>query len=53
MLRLQDFKSIGEYNHAIHKICVRLCFCEKEPSETDKIEKTLQIMLRSDRILQH
>jgi hypothetical protein len=30
MLRLQDFKSIGEYNHAIHKICDRLHFCEKE-----------------------
>jgi hypothetical protein len=28
-------------------------FCEKEPSEVDKIEKTLQTMLPSDRILQH
>jgi hypothetical protein len=24
MLRLQDFKSIGEYNHVVHKICVKL-----------------------------
>jgi len=31
-LRLQDFKSIGEYNHEVHKICSKLCFCEKEPS---------------------
>jgi hypothetical protein len=53
MLRLQDFKSIGEYNHVVHKICARLRFCEKEPSEEDKIEKTLQTMLPSDRILQH
>jgi hypothetical protein len=53
MLRLQDFKSIGEYNHVVHKISARLRFCEKEPSEVDKIENTLQTMLPSDRILQH
>jgi hypothetical protein len=53
MLRLQDFKSIGEYNHAIHKICAMLCFCEKKPSEADKIKKTLQTILSSDKILQH
>jgi hypothetical protein len=41
MLRLYDFKSIGEYNHVVHKICVKLWFCEKEPSKVDKIEKTL------------
>jgi hypothetical protein len=53
MLRLQDFKSIGEYNHVVHKICTRLQFCEKEPSKTDKIENILQTMLPLDRILQH
>jgi hypothetical protein len=53
MLRLQDFKFIGEYNHTIHKICAKLRFCEKEPSEVDKIEKTLQTILPSDRILQY
>jgi hypothetical protein len=26
MLRLHDFKFIGEYNHVVHKICARLCF---------------------------
>jgi hypothetical protein len=52
-IRLQDFKSIGDYNHAIHNICVKLRFCEKEPSEDDKIEKTLQTILPSDRVLQH
>jgi hypothetical protein len=53
MLRLQDFKSIGEYNHDVHKICGRLRFYEKEPSGADKIEKTLQTMLPLDMILQH
>jgi hypothetical protein len=52
-IHLQDFKSIDDYNHAIHKVYVKLQFCEKEPSEEDKIEKTLQTMLPSDRILQH
>jgi hypothetical protein len=41
MLRLQNFKSVREYNHVIHKICARLHFCEKEPFEADKIEKIL------------
>jgi hypothetical protein len=52
ILRLQDFKSIGEYNHAIYKICARLLFREKEPSEVDNIEKTLQTMLPSDMIFE-
>jgi hypothetical protein len=50
---LQDFKSIEDYNHAIHNVYAKLRFCEKEPSEEDKIEKTLQTMLSSDRILQY
>jgi hypothetical protein len=24
-LSLQDYKFIGDYNHAIHKICAKLC----------------------------
>ena len=52
-IRLQDYKSIGDYNHAVHKICARLRFCGKEPSDADKIEKTLQTMIPSDRVLQH
>jgi hypothetical protein len=52
-IRLQDFKSIEDYNHVIHKVCTKLQFCEKEPSEEDKIEKTLQTILHSDRVLQH
>jgi hypothetical protein len=52
-LRLQDYKSNGDYNHVVHKICAKLQFCEKEPSDEDKIEKTLTTMLPSDRILKH
>jgi hypothetical protein len=52
-LRLPDYKSMEDYNHVVHKICAKLRFCEKEPSEVDKIEKTLQIMFPSDMILQH
>ncbi|KAI4990400.1 hypothetical protein ZWY2020_038763 [Hordeum vulgare] len=51
-LRLQDFKCIEDFNHAVHKICSKLRFCEKEPSEVEKIEKTLSTMLPADRILQ-
>jgi hypothetical protein len=53
MLRLNDFKSIGEYNHVVYKFCARLRFCEKEPSKADKIEKTFKTILPLDRILQH
>jgi hypothetical protein len=51
-LRLQDFKSVADYNHAVHKICSKLKFCEKEPTDADKIEKTLSTMLPADRVLQ-
>jgi hypothetical protein len=44
-LRLQDYKSIEDYNHVVYKICTKLQFCEKEPSDEDKIEKTLTTML--------
>jgi hypothetical protein len=52
-LRLQDCKSIEDYNHDVHKICVKLRFCEKEPSNEAKIEKTLITMLLSDSVLKH
>ena len=39
------------YNHAVHKICQKLKFCEKEPSDLDKIEKTLSTMLPSERLI--
>jgi hypothetical protein len=52
-LRLQDYKFIGDYNHDVHKICAKLRFYEKEPSDEDKIEKTLTTMLSSGRVLNH
>jgi len=50
-LRVQDFKSVDAYNHAVHKICQKLKFCEKEPSDLDKIEKTLSTMLPSEQLI--
>ena len=41
-----------DYNHAIHRICSKLKFYEKEPTDADKIEKTLSTKLPSDRVLQ-
>jgi hypothetical protein len=52
-LHLQDYKSIGDYNHVVYKICAKLRFCKKEPSNEDKIEKKFTIMLSSDRVLKH
>jgi hypothetical protein len=43
LLRLKDFKFIGEYNHVVHKICARLRFYEKEPFEADKIKKPFKL----------
>ena len=51
-LCLQDFKSVVDYNHIVHRICSKLKFCEKEPTNANKIEKTLVTMLPSDRVLQ-
>jgi len=44
--------TVSDYNHAVHRICSKLQFCEKEPSDADKIEKALSTMLPSERILQ-
>jgi len=43
-LRLQDFKSVAYYNHTVHRIYSKFKFCEKEPLDTNKIEKTLSTM---------
>ena len=51
-LCLQDFKSVVDYNHVVHRIYSKLKFSEKEPTNVDKIEKTLSTMLPSDRVLQ-
>jgi hypothetical protein len=43
MLRLQDFKSIGEYNHIIHKICVRLWFARKNLLKQIKLKRHFKL----------
>ena len=50
-LRVQDFKSVDAYNHVVHNISQKLKFCEKEPSDTEKIEKTLSTMLPSEQLI--
>ncbi|KAJ1293733.1 hypothetical protein BS78_01G091600 [Paspalum vaginatum] len=50
-LRMQDFKSIDEYNHAVHNICTMLKFCKKEPTDAEKIHKALSTMHPADRVL--
>jgi hypothetical protein len=51
-LRIQDFKTVGEFSHAMNKISSKLIFCENEPSNAEKIEKTLSTMLPAHMILQ-
>ena len=43
---------MGEFNHAVHKLSAKLKFCEKEPTDAEKIEKTLSTMLPAQMILQ-
>ncbi|KAI4983928.1 hypothetical protein ZWY2020_040718 [Hordeum vulgare] len=40
-LRFTDFKTIGEYNSALHRICTTLQLCGTEVTDTEKIEETL------------
>jgi hypothetical protein len=40
-LRFQDFKTVGEYNLALHQICTSLKLCGKTITDIEKIEKTL------------
>jgi len=42
---------VNTYNHAVHKISQKLKFCEKDPSDLDKIEKTLSTMLPSEQLV--
>ena len=43
---------MADYNHTVHKICSKLKFCEKEPTDANKVEKSLSTMLPYDRVLQ-
>lgn len=40
-LRFADFKTVGEYNSALHRICTNLQLCGKKITDEQKIEKTL------------
>jgi hypothetical protein len=40
-LRYADFKTVGEYNAALHRICTKLSLCGKVITDEEKIEKTL------------
>ncbi|XP_010230117.1 uncharacterized protein LOC104582345 [Brachypodium distachyon] len=40
-LRVADFRSVGEYNSALHRICTRLRLCGVTVTDSQKIEKTL------------
>jgi hypothetical protein len=40
-LRYADFKIVGEYNAALHRICTKLSLCGKVITNEEKIEKTL------------
>ncbi|KAJ1256596.1 hypothetical protein BS78_K340900, partial [Paspalum vaginatum] len=50
-LRLQDFKSVADYDHKVHDVCIKLKFCDKEPTDAEKIRKTLSTMNPVDRVL--
>ena len=52
LIRLMDFKSVGEYNSVVHKICSKLRFCDEPVSDEDLIEKILSTFLPSNRLLQ-
>ncbi|KQK17855.1 hypothetical protein BRADI_1g37178v3 [Brachypodium distachyon] len=40
-LRFADFRSVGEYNSSLHRICTRLQLCGVTVTDSQKIEKTL------------
>ena len=52
LLRLMDFKSVSDYNSAVHKICAKLRFCDQPINDATMIEKTLSTFLPANRILQ-
>ncbi len=40
-LRFQDFKTVGDYNSVLHRICTSLRMCGVTITDTQKIEETL------------
>ena len=50
-LRLQDFKTIGEYNFALFKISFRLKLCGEIITDEDMLEKTFRTFHASNVLL--
>ncbi|XP_028096072.1 uncharacterized protein LOC114295986 [Camellia sinensis] len=51
-LRLQDYKSVSEYNLALFKIVSRLELCGEKVTEEDMLEKTYSTSHASNLLLQ-
>ena len=51
-LRLQDFKSVSEYNSALFKISSQLKLCGENITEEDMLEKTFTMFQASNVLLQ-
>ncbi|XP_070007981.1 uncharacterized protein [Nicotiana sylvestris] len=51
-LRLQDFKSVSEYNSAMFRITSKLKFCGDNISDYDMLEKTFTMFHASNMVLQ-
>ena len=51
-LRLQDFKTVSEYNSTLFKISSRLKLCEEKIMDEDMLEKTFTTFHASNVLLQ-
>ena len=51
-LRLQDFKTVSEYNSAIFKISSRLKLCGEKITDEDMLEKMFSTFHASNVLLQ-
>ena len=51
-LRLQDFKSVSDYNSALFKISFQLKLCGEKVSDEDMLEKTYTIFHASNMLMQ-
>ncbi|XP_075099055.1 uncharacterized protein LOC142175944 [Nicotiana tabacum] len=51
-LRLQDYKTISEYNYAIYRIISQLKLCGEPMNDEDILEKTLSTFHASNMVLQ-
>jgi hypothetical protein len=42
-LGLEDYKSIGYYNHVIHKICTKLCFVKNNLPKSIRLKRHFKL----------